>query len=78
MAAVTHHPACALVLTDGQASCNCIKPGPTKAQIDAEARRIHKCPDYYEGPCWGPTHEDRDQAHRNLVSVRGTAEEASR
>jgi hypothetical protein len=65
----THNPACALVLTEGEASCNCIKPGPTKAQIDAEARRIHRCPEGYEGPCWGPNPEDRTQAHENLTRI---------
>ena len=69
MSKTTHNPACALVLTNGRAPCNCIKPGPSKAQIDTEARRIHRCPENYDGPCWGPTHEDRHQAYKNLSEL---------
>ena len=64
----THNPACALVLTNGLAACNCIKPGPSKKEIDAEAWRIHRCPEHYDGPCWGPTAEDRHQAYKNLTN----------
>ncbi len=73
---VTHNPACALVLTHGQTPCNCIPWAPTKADIDAEARRIHRCPERYDGPCWGATREDREQAVRNLRVVHETERDA--
>jgi hypothetical protein len=67
---VTHHPACLAVLTNDASLCNCIKPGPSKKEIDAEARRIHKCPEHYDGPCWGATEEDRHQAYKNLTESK--------
>jgi ribosomal protein L37AE/L43A len=42
-------------------------PPPTIAeQIKAESWKIHRCPREYEGPCWGPTEEDKAQAHENI------------
>ena len=30
------------------------------------ARRNHQCPEDYEGPCWGPTQDEIDQALAEL------------
>lgn len=30
----------------------------TDTERDRLARRLHRCPDGYEGPCWGPTAAD--------------------
>lgn len=76
MGKITHNPACALVLTNGRSACNCIVPGPSGAAIDAEARRIHRCSEGYDGPCWGPTDEDRHQAVKNLAPASTTNREA--
>lgn len=35
---------------------------------EAEAARIHRCPDGYEGPCWGPTRSDYERARANLAA----------
>lgn len=38
-------------------------------RIDAEAWRIHRengHPEGYDGPCWGPTIEERKQAKENV------------
>lgn len=32
------------------------------ARIQARARELHRCPDGYSGPCWGPTYEDVHRA----------------
>jgi hypothetical protein len=66
---VTHNPACVLVLTKGREPCNCIRPEPSVTEIKAEARRIHRCPTGYNGPCRGPTAKDRRQAYENLSAA---------
>lgn len=41
-----------------------------RAAVRAYAARLHRCPDGYEGPCWGPTEEDIEMAKRALGLAR--------
>lgn len=44
---------------------------PTKKDVERLARRIHRCPTGYEGPCWGPTKEDHELARYRLTEILG-------
>jgi hypothetical protein len=50
---------------------------PTKKDVERYARRIHRCPEGYEGPCWGPTEEDRHTAKQRLTAVIGCSSPAN-
>lgn len=43
------------------------QPRANSTAVRALAREIHRCPEGYEGPCWGPTREDIAQALRTLA-----------
>ena len=52
---------------------------PRLREVTRLAREIHRCPDGYEGPCWGPTDADIGEAARRLTvdiatDPQGTAE----
>jgi hypothetical protein len=46
---------------------------PTLAEVRSEARRIHRCPEGYDGPCWGATQRDLEVARENLRDGSKTA-----
>lgn len=40
-----------------------------KERIDAEAWRLHRAnghPEGYDGPCWGPTEDEKQQAKETV------------
>lgn len=42
---------------------------PKQSDVDRYAARIHRCPEGYDGQCWGPTAEDKHTAHSRLVTI---------
>jgi len=50
---------------------------PTTKDVQRLAARIHRCPEGYDGPCWGPTDDDRALAKHRLTVVMNCPEPAN-